>query len=117
MFRPVMVERPAVDGSARTSVMRLPILSPASLRVFGLGVAGVAALIGLAIAVVLLTVRATHAERIFPDVTVADVPVGGMPISNAAVALTERAEVIESSPITFNHKDESGSATVREVGV
>ena len=75
------------------------------------------ALLGLAIAVVLLTVRATHAERIFPDVTVANVPVGGMPIHQAAVALAERAEAIESSPITFIHEDRTWTATLRDVGV
>jgi vancomycin resistance protein YoaR len=112
-----MAERPAANRSARTSVVRLPALSPASLRAFGLGAAGVAALLGLAIAVVLLTVRATHAERIFPDVTVADVPVGGMPIQQAGVALAERAEAIESSPITFIHGDQSWTATLRDVGV
>ena len=97
--------------------MRFPALSPASLRAFGLAAAGVAALLGLVIAVVLLTVRATHAERIFPDVTVADVPVGGMPIQQAGVALAERAEAIESSPITFIHGDQSWTATLRDVGV
>ena len=97
--------------------MRLPVLSPASLRAFGLGAASVAALLGLAIAVVLLTVRATYAERIFPDVTVADVPVGGMPINQAAVALADRAEALESSPITFNHDDQTWTATLRDVGV
>src|SRR5215207_5171904 len=117
MFRPVMAERPEVDRSTRSSLMRLPVLSPASLRAFGLGAAGVAALLGLTIAVVLLTVRATHAERIFPDVTVADVPVGGMPIHLASVALADRAEAIESSPIIFVHKDRSWSATLRDVGV
>ena len=97
--------------------MRLPVLSPASLRAFGLGVASVAALLGLAIAVLLLTVRATHAERIFPAVTVAGVPVGGMPIHQAAVALADRADAIESSPITFIHDDQSWTATLRGVGV
>src|SRR5215211_9513570 len=97
--------------------MRFPALSPASLRTLGLGAAGVAALLGLTIAVVLLTVRATHAERIFPDVTVADVPVGGMPINQAAVALADRAEAIESSPITYIHDDQSWTATLRGVGV
>ena len=87
MFRPVIAGRPDVDGSARLSVMRLPALSPALLRSLGLGAVGVAALLGLALAVVLLTVRATHAERIFPAVTVADVPVGGMTIHQAAAAL------------------------------
>ena len=117
MFRPVIAARPTVAGSARLSVMRFPALSPASLRAFGLGVAGVAALLGLAIAVVLLTVRTTHAERIFPDVTVADVPVGGMPIPQAAAALAQRAEAIESSPITFTHEDQSWTATLHDVGV
>ncbi len=97
--------------------MRLPALSPASLRALGLSAAGVAALLGLALAVVLLTVRATHAERIFPAVTVADVPVGGMPIHLAAAALTDRAEAIESSPIIFVHEDRSWTATLRDIGV
>ena len=90
--------------------MRFPALSPASLRSLGLGAAGVAALLGLALAVVLLTVRATHAERIFPAVTVADVPVGGMTIDQAAAALAARADAIESSPITFKHGDQSWTA-------
>ncbi len=117
MFRPVMAGRPEVDGSTRLSVMRLPALSPASLRALALGAAGLAALLGLGIAVVLLTVRATHAERVFPAVTVADVAVGGMPIHLAAVALADRAEAIESSPITFLHQDQSWTATLRDVGV
>jgi len=81
--------------------MRFPALSPASLRSLGLGAAGVAALLGLALAVVLLTVRATYAERIFPAVTVAGVSVGGMTIYQAAAALAARADAIESSPTTF----------------
>ena len=117
MFRPVIAGHPEADGSVRSSVMRLPVLSPASLRAFGLGVASVAALLGLAIAVLLLTVRATHAERIFPAVTVAGVPVGGMPIHQAAVALADRADAIESSPMTFIHDDQSWTATLRDVGV
>jgi vancomycin resistance protein YoaR len=117
MFRPVMAGRLEVDGSPRSSVVPLRALSPAWLRSLGFGIAAVAALLGLAIAVVLLTVRATHAERIFPAVTVADVPVGGMPIQLAAVALADRAEAIESSPITFVHEDRSWTATLRDVGV
>jgi vancomycin resistance protein YoaR len=117
MFRPVFVGRPAVDRSARLSVVRLPALSSASLRALGLSAAGVAALVGLMFAVVLLTVRATHAERIFPAVMVADVPVGGMTFDQAAAVLAERAEEIESSPITFRHGDQSWTASLREVGV
>src|SRR5215216_625520 len=117
MFRPVIAGRPEVDGSARLSVMRLPALSPASLRSLALSAAGVPAILGLAIAVVLLTVRATHAERIFPAVTVADVPVGGMTIHQAAAALADRAEAIESSPITFTHGDRLWTASLRDIGV
>jgi vancomycin resistance protein YoaR len=97
--------------------MRLPALSPASLRSLGLGAAGVAALLGLMLAMVLLTVRATHAERIFPAVTVADIPVGGMTFQQAAAVIAERAEEIESSPITFRHGEQSWTASLRDVGV
>src|SRR4051794_3891418 len=117
MFRPLIAGRPAPDGSARSSVMRFPALSPASLRSLGLGAAGVVALLGLALAVVLLTVRATYAERIFPAVTVAGVPVGGMRIDQAAAALAARADAIESSPITFKHGDQLWTASLRDVGV
>jgi vancomycin resistance protein YoaR len=117
MFRPVIAGHPEEDGSVRSSVMRVPVFSPAALRAFALGAASLAALLGLAIAVMLLTVRATHAERIFPAVTVAGVPVGGMPIQQAAVALADRADAIESSPITFIHDDQSWTATLRDVGV
>src|SRR5215207_3838978 len=117
MFRPVIAERQAGGESARLNVMRLPALSPASLRTPGLGAAGVGALLGLAIVVVLLPVRATHAERIFPAVTVSDVPVEGMSIHQAASVLADRAEAIESSPITFRHGDQSWTATLRDVGV
>src|SRR5215213_7284503 len=117
MFRPVIAGRPDVDGSARLSVMRLPVLSPASLRALALGAAGLAALLGLALAVILLTVRATHAERIFPAVSVADVSFESMTIDQAGAALADRAAAIESSPITFKHGDQSWTATLRDVGV
>ena len=117
MFRPEFAGRPQPGALAPPSVMRLPAVSGASLRAVLLGVAGAAALLGLAVAVVLLTVRSTHAERIFPALTVAGVPVGGMPIPLAATALSERANAIESSPITFTHGDRSWTATLRDVGV
>src|SRR5918997_1269954 len=96
---------------------RIKHVSTGDCGTFGRGAAGLAALLGLAIAVVLLTARATPAGRIFPAVTVADVPVGGMPVELAAVALADRAEAIESSPITFIHEDRSWTATLRDVGV
>ena len=77
------------------------------MRSLGLGAVGVVALIGFAVAVSLLMIRATHAERIFPALSVADVPVGGMSFAAAAAALDERADAIEGSPITFRHGDKS----------
>ena len=117
VFRPVFAERPQLSALAPPSVVRLPAVSGAALRAVLLGVAGAAALLGLTIAVVVLTVRATHAERIFPAVTVADVPVGGMPIPVAAAALSDRANAIESSAITFTYGDRSWTSTLRDIGV
>ncbi len=117
MFRPAFAGRSQPSVLASPGVMRLPAVSVGWLRAVLLSVTGAAALLGLAIAVVLLTVRATHAERIFPALTVADVPVGGMPIPLAATALSERANAIESSPITFTRGDRSWTSTLRDVGV
>jgi vancomycin resistance protein YoaR len=117
LFRPVFAGRPQPSTLPAPSVMRVPAVRGASLRAALLGGAGIAALLGFAIAVVLLTVRATYAERIFPAVAVADVPVGGMPIPLAAAALSERANAIESSPITFTRGDRSWTATLRDIGV
>ena len=113
MFRPAPAGRPQLNGSTWPSVVR----SPVSLRTVVLGIAGAGALLALAFAVVLLSVRATHAERIFPAVTVADVPVGGMPFQLAAGALADRADAIESSSITFTHGGQSWTSTLRDVGV
>ena len=55
---------------------------------------GIGAILALVVAATLLTVRATHANRIFPAVTVADVPVGGMTLSGAAEAISARAAAI-----------------------
>jgi vancomycin resistance protein YoaR len=102
---------------APPSAVAIPAVSSTLLRVVVLGVLGVTALLGLAIAVVLLTVRTTYADRVFPAVTVADVPVGGMPIPEAATVLNDRANAIESSPITFTRGDQSWTSTLRDVGV
>jgi vancomycin resistance protein YoaR len=95
----------------------LPVATPAALRAFVLGAAGAVALVGLVLAAGLLTVRAAYSERIFPALTVADVPLGGLPYDAAAAALADRAAEIESSAITFTYDDQSWSAALRDIGV
>ncbi len=109
--------RPQLNESTPSSLMRLPAISPRMIRSVWLGSAGIAAILGLAVAVILLTVRATHTDRIFPALTVADVPIGGMSFGVAAAAIGDRANQIESSSITLTHGDQSWTATLRDVGV
>ena len=97
--------------------MRLPALTPGLIRSVWLGTAGAAALMGLALAVILLTVRATHHDRIFPALAVADVPVGSMGFGAASAAIADRAEQIEASAITLTYGDRSWTSTLREIGV
>jgi vancomycin resistance protein YoaR len=117
MFRPAFVGRAQGSGSGRSTAVRLPAVSAAALRSLWLGAAGLAAILGLVLAISLVTVRATHAERIFPALTVADVPVGGMPFDSAASVLAARAQAIESSPIAFTYKDKTWRATLHDIGV
>jgi vancomycin resistance protein YoaR len=97
--------------------MRLPMVAIPALRSLVLGAVGAVALLGLVLAVCLLTLRAVHADRIFPALVVADVPVGGMPFDSAAAALAERANALESSSITFNYQDQTWTRTLRDIGV
>jgi vancomycin resistance protein YoaR len=117
MFRPAFVGRPQVSGSRSAGALRTPAVPLAWLRTLSLAAAGVAAVLGLVLAVSLVSVRTTHAERIFPALTVADVPVGGMPFGTAAAALDARAQAIESSPVAFTYKDRTWQSTLRDIGV
>jgi vancomycin resistance protein YoaR len=87
------------------------------LRWLGLGVAGTVALVALVLAVSLVAVRASHAERIFPGVTVADVPIGGLAFDEAGAALAARAAAVEASTVTFRRGDAAWTATLAEIGV
>jgi vancomycin resistance protein YoaR len=97
--------------------MRLPAVPGTLVRSVGLGAIGAIALLAIALAATLVIVRASHAERIFPAVIVADVPVGGQSFAAAAAALAERANAIESSPITITHGELTWASTLREIGV
>lgn len=117
MFRPAFVGRPQASGSRSSAALHTPAVAVVWVRSLSLGAAGVAAVLGLVLAISLVSVRATHAERIFPALTVADVPVGGMPFGTAAAALDARAAAIESSPITFTYQDRTWQSTLHDIGV
>jgi vancomycin resistance protein YoaR len=102
---------------AKPGSARWPQISASVVRSAWLGMAGAAALLVLVLVLGLATVRATYADRIFPALTVADVPVGGMPLGAAAAAIVDRANAIESSTITATRGDRSWTATLHEVGV
>jgi vancomycin resistance protein YoaR len=90
---------------------------PGWVRGLWLGFAGVLGIVALASAVVLLSVRSTHANRIYPNVTVADVALGGLPMNEAATALEARGDAIEASAVTFTYGDKSWSTTLSDIGV
>jgi vancomycin resistance protein YoaR len=90
---------------------------PTWVRGLWLGFAGFLAIASLAGAVVLLSVRSTHANRIYPNVTVADVALGGLPTNEAATVLQARGNAIEGSAVTFTYGDKSWTSTLRDIGV
>lgn len=90
---------------------------PGWVRGLWLGFAGFLGIAALASAVVLLSVRSTHANRIYPNVTVADVALGGLPVNEAATALEARGDAIEASAVTFTYGDKSWSTTLSDIGV
>jgi vancomycin resistance protein YoaR len=117
LFRPAFAGRPAPRRSAPRLALPASSLQVAAMRSIGLAVVGIGAILVLAAATTLLTVRATHGDRIFPSVTVADVPVGGMTLSAAAEAISSRAVAIESSPISLSYNGKTWTSTLRDIGV
>ena len=103
---------PTPSGGRRAA---LPV--PGWVRGLWLGFAGFLAIVSLAGAVVLLSVRSTHANRIYPNVTVADVSLGGLPVNEAATVLEARGDAIEASAVTFTYGDKSWSTTLGDIGV
>jgi vancomycin resistance protein YoaR len=117
MFRPPVAGGVQMPRLAKARPARFPVVSANAVRTAWLGMLAAAAVAGLVLVIALLTVRATHANRVFPALTVADVPVGGMPFGAAAGAIMDRANAIESSSITLTYGDRSWTSTLREVGV
>ncbi|MFN8591561.1 MAG: VanW family protein [Thermomicrobiales bacterium] len=108
-FRPVLTGR---GGS-----LHLPASILSWSRALLLSVAGFLGLAALMLAAALMIVRGAHAEKIFPAVSVADVPIGGLTYQEATAALAQRADQIEVSPITFTLAGKTWSTTYRDIGV
>ncbi|MFT4036574.1 MAG: hypothetical protein QM692_00230, partial [Thermomicrobiales bacterium] len=64
----------------RTAPHRAPFALPAWVRGLWLGFAGLLAIGALIAAVLLVSVRTSYANRIYPNVSVADVELGGLPL-------------------------------------
>jgi vancomycin resistance protein YoaR len=99
------------------SAVRITARPLAWVRAVWIVVGVLIAIGGLAIAVVLFSLRTTHAERIFPAVSVANVPIGGMLFDDAEAALAARVEEIELSEISFSKGEKTWTTTLRDIGV
>lgn len=91
--------------------------TPGWVRALWLGFGGLLAIVALALAGVLVALRVTHADRIFPNIAVADVAIGGMPVDDAAAAIAARADSVETSAVSFTYQGKTWSTTLRDVGL
>lgn len=91
--------------------------TPGWVRVMWLGFGGFLAIVVIALASVLVALRVTHADRIFPNISVADVAIGGMPMADAAAAISARADSVEASAVSFSYQGKTWSTTLRDVGL
>ena len=109
--------QPHVQNAPPTGGPRAALPVPGWVRGLWLGFAGFLAIGALVSAVLLLSVRSSHANRIYPNVTVADVALGGLSTNEAATVLEARGDALESSAVTFTYGDKSWSTTLRDIGV
>lgn len=102
------------------SPIRVPIDSPqtAGQRLIALVPKVVLALtaILLLVAISLFAFRALYSDRIYPAVVVGDVNVGGLTPIEASQRLTERANQLETSTISFSYGDQVWTPTLSEIG-
>ncbi|MGI8486781.1 MAG: VanW family protein, partial [Thermomicrobiales bacterium] len=71
----------------------------------------------LVAAVGLFVFRMAYGERIYPAVSVGDVPVGGLSMGAAEDRLEQRAADLERDVIVFTYKGKTWSPTLAELGV
>ena len=71
----------------------------------------------LVIATALAVFRAQYDGRVYPAVSVADVPVGGLTENAALLALQQRAAALEQGTVTFTYADRTWSPPLADLGV
>ncbi len=98
-----------ISAQPRTLSHRIALLVPRAI--VGL------ALFFLALAIGLFVFRAFYNDRIFPAVSVGDVPVGGLTVDQAQNRLGERAADLEQGTIAFTYADKAWTPTLAEMGV
>lgn len=113
------------QGRRRSSTESRPVTGTGSgsggfatrLRVLASRLAFGLAVIALVSLIVLVAVRTMHAERLYPAVVIADVPVGGLSRDEARAALASRAAAFDTSLASFTHDGRVWSAPLAEIGV
>ena len=75
------------------------------------------ALLLLALTIGLFAFRAFYSERIYPAVTLGDVPVGGLTTGEAQNLLAERAADLEQGTVAFSYAGKTWTPTLAEMGV
>ena len=111
-------ERPRLTDTSRRIVTYAP--SPALnrhlTRLLPRAITGLALLL-LVLTIGLFAFRAFYSERIYPAVTVGDVPVGGLTTSEAQDRLAERAAGLEQGTVAFSYAGQTWTPTLAEMGV
>ena len=76
-----------------------------------------AALLLVLLAGGLLLLRSAHADRVYPAIYVANVPLGGMTRGEAHSALLAQADEVHATEVIFRHDDQEWRTTLRELGL
>jgi vancomycin resistance protein YoaR len=71
----------------------------------------------LALAVGLLAIRVSNADRVYPAVFVADMPVGGETYDDASAAVEQRAAALAASKVAFTHDGKTWQAPLSQLGL
>ena len=108
--------RSATATATPDSEAAAPLYGPVERRLVS-RLALIAGLATLALAAGLLLLRATHADRVYPAVYVADVPVGGQTIPDATNLIAARAATLEAQPVSFAHGGQTWTASLSQLGL
>jgi vancomycin resistance protein YoaR len=113
---PLPVAEPTIRAWAVASEPQQSIVWHSAVRVlpqlcFALSIFLLVAVIGIFI------FRASHADRIYPSVVIADVHVGSLTVEQATARITERAARLERSAVSFSFGEQEWTPTLSELGI